>query len=363
MNLHAGIDLKFNKHSYIILALFIILIIRIELFELRTTEAFKPDSWAEMSFAIGASILTLVGIITSIVLSNENDRRREFIDDLTFVLNKLKYKARINPDRSLSRVYENSDERFSAIIADRSPLKYSDGIIGILSFFFFLTSGIIALENLYFKWIYGTFLTGVALLVGYVVYCIFEFKKIDGFSRLPELGERNLTLFSVSINGQSIHFDAESREPVIAVYSRIRRMEFGVRLEGQVRNGFFHAVIRYRNGQSTHIPEPNTYLGDTEFADGLNLVISPNKRLDTGILQNNGPVELLFEVCKDMTENPIIREIEVSRLGRREMRQYCSIPANYAIESIELRVWEDPLYQSSHKRREVAILTVLPEYH
>ena len=355
--------MKLSKHHYLILVLFILVIIRIEYFELRTTESFKPDSWVEMSFAIGASILTLVGIITSIVISNENDRRREFVDNLEFVMGKLEEKARINPDRSLSRIYENSDDKFSAIRDERSPLNYSDGIIGILSFCFLLTSGCIALENFDFKWIYGTFLTGVALLIGYVVYCIFEFEKIDRFSRLPELGERSLTLFSVKINGQPIQFDSDSREPVIAFSSRIRRMEFGMRFEGQVRNGFFHAVIRYRNGQSTHIPEANTYLGDTVFANGLNLVISPNKRLDTGILQNNGPVELLFEVCKDMTENPIIREIEVSRLGRREMRQYCSIPANYAIESIELRVWEDPLYQSSNKRREVDILTVLPEYH
>ncbi len=60
MYARAGIDLKLSKDHYLILVLIIIVTIRIKFYELRTTEYFKPDSWAEMSFAIGASILTLV---------------------------------------------------------------------------------------------------------------------------------------------------------------------------------------------------------------------------------------------------------------------------------------------------------------
>lgn len=354
--------MRLDKHHHVILVIVLVVIIRIGLFDFQKTANFRPDNWAEMSFAVGASILTLVGIITSIVVSNENNRRSEFKDNLTFVMNKVIDKARINPDRSLTEIYDNSEQQLRAVINERSPLKYSDGIIGILSFFCFLLSALFALENINFKWIYGLFLIGVALLVGYVVYGIVEFEKIDRFSRLPEK-RGTLSLLSVRINGQALHFDSESREPIIAIQDRIRRMELGVRFEGRVRNGFFHAVFRYRNGMSTHIPEQNTYLGDIVFADGWNLVISPDKRLDTGIIQSNGPVELLFEVCRDITENPQIREIEIPRLGRREIHRYCSIPDNYALESIELRVFEDPLFRSSYKRRQVDLITIRPERH
>lgn len=351
--------MKLNKHHYVLFVLVLVVIFRIAPFDFKTTNTFRPRNWAEMSIAVGASILALVGIITSIVVSNENNQRGQFVDELTNIMDKLRERASINADRSLTQIYDNSVQKMSETIDERLPLKYSDGIIGIISFFCFLLSALSALENITFKWVYGLFLTGVALLVGYVVYCILEFEKIDRFSRLPEM-EGNLTLLSVRINGEAIPFNSD-REPVIAIPRRIRRLEFGVRFEGQVRNGFFHAVIRYRNGQSTHIPEPNTYLGDTVFAEGRILVISPDKRLDTGILQSNGPVELLFDVCRDISENPQIGETEISGLGRRGIHRYCSIPEDYILESIELRVFEDPLFKSNYKRREIDLITVRPE--
>lgn len=354
--------MNLRKHHHVILVLVIVVILYIVPFKHEITAKYGFINWAEMSISIGAAILTLVGIITSIVISNENTKRGGFSDDLTFVMNKTMEKTRYNPDRRLSDVYNNSERIMREVIEDRSPLEYSDGNIGILSFFFFLVSALLALENVFFKWIYGSFLIGVALLVGYVVYCILTFKKIDEFSRLPDI-EGTLTLLSVRINGEALPFDIESREPEIRIPPIIRRMEFGLRFEGKKRNGFFHSVIRYTNGQSTHIPEPNTYLGDTVFADGRILVISPDKRLDTGILQNNGPVEIIFELCRDLTENPQIRELVIPRLGERGTRVhgYCSIPNDFQIESIELRIFEDPLFISSYKRREIDIITVRPE--
>jgi hypothetical protein len=208
--------------------------------------------------------------------------------------------------------------------------------------------------------IYFSFLIGVVLLVGYVIYCIIEFIKIDRFSRLPEK-KGSLKLKSVKINGQLLSFDSESKEPVIKIKDRIRRMEFGVRFEGRVRNGFFHAIIRYVRGRATHVPESNTYLGDAVFAEGRLLVLSfSDGRLNTGILQGNETIELLFEVCKDLTENPVIGIKDIPRLGRIATRRYCSIPENFEVESIELRVYEDPTFRSNYKRRAVDLITVRP---
>jgi len=46
------------------LALVIVVFIRIIPFDIRATVNFRPYNWAEMSFTVGASILSLVGIIT-----------------------------------------------------------------------------------------------------------------------------------------------------------------------------------------------------------------------------------------------------------------------------------------------------------
>lgn len=334
-----------------------VVLLRIVPFDFGVTEHFKPDNWAEMSFAVGAAMLAVVGIITSVVISGENDRRSAFVDDLTFVLQELERKARSDPDRTLTEVYGNSLDKLRATIDERQPMKYSVSTIGIFSFFSFLVSALLALENQDFRWIYCSFLLGVALLVGYVVYCIEEFWSIDKFSSVPEK-KGNLTLQAVRINGQALYFETESKEPEVLVTQRIRRMQFDVRSEGQVRNGFFHAIIRYANGRSTHIPEPNTYLGDTVFADGWNLVISPDRRLDTGIIQGNGPIGLSFEVCRDTADNPPMGEVPLRGLGTREIRRYCSIPDGFIAESVELRVYEDPLFRSNYKRRPVDLVTV-----
>lgn len=347
-----------RRHYYFIIVLSFLIVIRTLPFEFTLSEIFRPDNWSEMSFAVGAATLTLVGIITSIVVSNENDRRNEFIEHLTFILGKLKEKARINPDITFNKIYDNSQEKLKIIIDERLPMKYSEGIIGILSFYSFLISALLALEGYNFKWIYFAFLLGITLLAGYVTYCIEEFYKIDRFSSMPEK-KGNIALKTIKINGQNKLFDPKSKDPVITFTNKIKRMEFRVGFEGKVRNGFFHAIIRYTNGYSSHIPEPNTYLGDFVFADGWILTISPDKRLDTGILQKIGqPVEVSFEVCKDISENLPIGETEISTLGKKKIHRFCSLPEKFIVDSIELRVYEDPLFKSSYKRRQIDLITV-----
>lgn len=60
--------------------------------------------WAEVSIAAGASALTIVGIITALLTSRENDRRKEFNEDLTLMLVGLEKKASSNPDKSPSKI-------------------------------------------------------------------------------------------------------------------------------------------------------------------------------------------------------------------------------------------------------------------
>lgn len=101
-------------------------------------EDFRPDNWGEMSFAVGAAVLTLVGIISSVVISGENERRNGFLDDSTFVLQELERKALSNPDRTLNEVYDNSINKLRATINERQPIKYLEfSIIGFFSFFSF----------------------------------------------------------------------------------------------------------------------------------------------------------------------------------------------------------------------------------
>lgn len=344
-------------YHYVFILLILLAAGRVLPFDIIPTEIYRPDNWAGVSFGVGAAILTLVGIITSIVISNENNRLGEFVENLNLVLGELKEKSRINPDRRLIRTYEIAVQKLESVIDERSPLGYSDGIIGLVSFFCFLISAILALESIEFRWVYYSFLLGIALLVGYVVYIILQFLKIDGFSHIPKK-DGKISLLSIRINGQHRQFDIKNNEIIIRFPKIIRRVEFGVRFKGKIRNGFFHAIIRYTNNRSSHIPEPNTYLGNTVFANAQNLVISSDKRLDTGILQGDEPIELVFEVCKDIEENPPIGSAQTS-LGIKEIHQYCSIPKGYHMESIELRVYEDPLYKSSYKRREIDLIKVI----
>lgn len=347
----------------VITALIILAGVRVAPFEFETSQFYNPTNWAGVSIAIGAAILTLVGIITSIVVSNENDRRVEVVDNLDFVLEKVKQKARINANLSFKEMYDNSEQKIEEAIIERSRLNYSDGTIGLISFFCFVISSVLAIESFEFKWVYFTFLLGLALIVGYVTYCLFQFRIIDKLSQLPEKNG-NLSLRSVRINGEDIHFDRNNKAHNLTYTNLIRRMGFGLKFTGQVRNGFFHATVIYKKDDDqsklgiTYVPEPNTYLGNTVFADGVVLVISPDKRLDTGIMQSDKPVEIFFEICKGFTDNEQIGETEIQAIGKKPIRKYCSIPEGFHIELIEFRVYEDPLFRSSYKRREVDTLTV-----
>lgn len=203
------------------------------------------------------------------------------------------------------------------------------------------------------------------MLTGYVIYCAKEFAKIDKFS-FPPKKKGKLTLQRVKINGEPVHFRNENSDKAtkfVNFTQKIERLEFKIRFEGHVRNGFLHATVKYTNGRVSYIPDSNTYLSNFGFVDDYTLT-PLEKEFDTGVLQGNGPVDLLFDLVlrsrKETDENPVIARGFIDRLGGKNIYRYCSIPEDFLVDSIEIRVLEDPFFKSNYKRREVDCITLRP---
>jgi len=347
--------MRLKTYQIFTLVFLFFILVYVVLIEVQPTELYRPDNWAQMSISVGASILTLVGIITSIVMSNENNRRVEFNGNLNAFLKKTEEKERINPDRSLTGVYGNSRRKIQAIIDTMSPLRYAESIMGLLSFFLFLASSLSAVLGHPFKLTLGTFLFGVALLTGYVLYVVEEFAKIDRFSS-PLKKKGKLSLLAVRVNGTAQHFEGEENEFEISFNHPIERMEFRVRFEGNIRNGFLHATVRFRNGSVSFIPDSNTYLSNFGFINDFQLTLL-EKDLDTGVLQGSEPLDLSFDLVlrseRGSEENPLIARGLIERLGEMEVYKYCSIPEDILVDFVEIRVYEDPFFKSNYKRREI----------
>lgn len=323
------------------------------------TELFRADNWAQVSISVGTSVLTLVAIIASIVLSNENNKRIEMTDSLTAISNQIDNKKRINPDRSLIATYEDAMNKLAQVIDQMSPLKYKVSLIGLFSFFLFLFSAVFAILGNPFKLVIGSFLIGVALLSGYVIYVIEEFLVMDKFSS-PKEKKGKLILQDVKINGIHREFEQEKKEVSFTLTRKTERIEVKLRFNGTIRNGFLHATVIHSNGVA-FIPDANTFLANFGFVDNYRLALR-EKEVDTGILQINGEHDFSFEIVlrseKGTEENPIIDRVFIGMLGERELYKHCSIPDNIFVNCIELRIYEDPLYKPNFKRREVDCITL-----
>ena len=323
------------------------------------TESFRADGWAQMSITIGASILTLVAIIASIVLSNENNKRIEMVDNLATISKKIEEKEQNNPDKSLSEIYDQSKLKLAEIIDTFSPLKFTVSLIGIMSFWFFLASAVFAIWSYQFNWIIGSFLVGINLLGGYVIYIAEEFVTMDKVSS-PKKKKGELTLQDVRINGVHREFEQGKKELWFTVGNKVEKMEFKLRFKGNVRNGFLHATVYHSNGIA-YVPDRNTYLANFGFRDDFGLTLI--EEFDTGVLylseKRDFHFELLLRSKKESEENPpIAKKVPVGMLGEKDLYKHCSIPENISVNSIELRMWEDPLYKPNFKRREVDCITL-----
>jgi len=346
--------MRLRKYRYVTIGGLLVILAYFLLFKPEPTDLYRPDNWAQMSISVGASILTLVGIIASIVTSSENNRRVEVDESLSAIKKRTVEKKNLNPDRSLREIYDNSIQKIEAIRDSMSPIRYRESIVGIFSFFLFLASSLSAILANPFSFILGFFLVGIVLLIGYILYVFEEFVKIDVFS-FPKKNKCTLSLLGVRINGIPQQFKPEIKEIPISFNQNIERIEFKVRLKGKVKNGFLHATVKYRNGLISYIPDSNTFLANFGFIDNFHLTLL-EKEFDTGVLQLNGSLDLDFDVIirseRESAENPLIWRGLIERLGAREVYKHCSVNEDFIVDSIELRLYEDPFFKPSYKRRE-----------
>ena len=358
-----GISLKIKKHHYVVGVLLVLVIIIVFISPIVPGSAYNPNNWASMSIAFGASGLTLVGILTSILASNENNIRNELIEILNRIIIRLEDKERENPDRSYLDLYSNAKNRIRKQIELNAPMKFKEGLLGIFAFYFFMISVLSALDGWIFKITYGSFYLGMAFIVGYVTYLIEEFLKIDARSKIPPKNG-SLELLAVKVNGNAVDFNLEEKSKEVFIFSapKIDRIEFKVKFKGKIRNGFLHAVIRYENNLESHIPDANTNLLKLGFLNDFMLVIYGGE--DTGVLQIEDTLDLSFDIPlrieKGTHENRKLGDMNHPQLGIMPLYQHLSILEDFLVNSIEVRMYEDPLFRPNYKRREVDKITIYP---
>ena len=117
-----------------------------------------------------------------------------------------------------------------------------------------------------------------------------------------------------------------------------------------------HATVRYSNGLVSFVPDVNTFLANFGFIDDYHLTLL-EREFDTGIIQTENSLDLPFELIlrsnKGTEENPMIAKGFIESLGEKAIFKNCSLNENFLTTTIELRMYEDPLYKPNSKRREV----------
>jgi len=352
-----------KSHQQITLLLIMGIFFLVLLTDIEATELYDPNSWASMSIAFGASILTVVGIITSVVTSNVNDRRAEFIDLQNNILNIVEERERIIQDTELNKYYKNSKNKIIELIEERAPMKYSESYIGFASFFLFLSSVILAIYGVYYKFILGSFLLGIGLLSGYVSYCVIEFWKIDQYSFFPDK-DGKLEILSVNVNGKDEklldNIGDKVRVLLLPENITIDVIEFKVKFRGKLRNGFLHSIVKYIDGSESHIPDRYTSL--LAFGFIKNFLLTTINGIDTGMLHNDNPIELLLRIIirspKGGKDNKFLMRRSVPPYGEQDIYTFCSVPNDVKIDNINIRMYEDPLYRPKYKRRTVDLIRI-----
>ena len=347
-------------HWYIILTL-PLFIFAVVFSDIENIITFDKNTMAEISIALSAVILTLVGVVTSILTSKENQKRLEFSANLSASSNKLEIKLATNPDRSFIEVYNKSKEKINTLLENMKPLNYSDGIWGILSFVFFLVSSLFVIWDYSLKWIFTSFLIGASFLGGYLLYYIEECFKIDKRSNLPKKERGTFQLQSLKVNGTLLHFDITGTDVSFNCSEQLKRLELKMKFEGKVRNGFLDAFVKYSSGLYSWIPDSNTFLSDFGFTESCRFTRIESDSLNTGLLQTmDDSIELTFDIVL-RSENT--DRITKGSLGKNivTVNRQCNIPQDLIVDFIDVRLYEDPLFIPNYKRRMVAFFKLIPK--
>jgi len=343
-------------HAYTITVL-VLFVVGIASSEVAPTGEYRPDAWAEISIALGASILALVGIVTSILTSRENDRRTE-ISDLLSELS-IKFRDKSKPE-NLTEVYNGFQEKIKSRLQEMQPLRYSDGVVGIFSFVFFVTSALTAIWGSPFKWIIGTFLVGLAFLLGYITYYMEQCVSIDKISKIAE-PKGELKLLSLNVDGDACSFERKEKDVFFSLRQEPKKIELEVEYKGNARNGFLDALVKYTNGSFSFIPDSNTYLSDFVFTMGHRLTLLEGGKFDTGVLQlKDQQQKLPFEIILRSEEKPKLRSLRDPRIFT-ELTEHCSPPENFIVDFVEVGLYEDPSFRPKYKRRQVDYIRLRPQ--
>ena len=331
-------------------------------FNIKPSIAYDPSVWIEMSVALGAAILTLVGIFTSILTSNENKRREELVEIINKIIVRIDDKLKTIPDRSFHQHYIRYKTELNSLIELFSPLKYSKGLLGLGSFYFFLLDVILILFNYQYNVIFFGFIVGIAFLVGYLAYCMAEFVNIDKMNEVPTING-NVQLLNINVVGDDIHFNSSDGGKTFLIKTTVafKNIIIKTHFKGKVRNGFLHATVFYNNNTVSYIPDRNTFLMDFGFINDNQLAVYAGE--DTGAMQNDIDTDLSMNIKLRGEKNPTTK-IGTMPFGSLYFDVYknCTIPDIIKVTSIEIRVYEDPMYKPNYKRREVCLFTITPQY-
>jgi len=182
---------------------------------------------------------------------------------------------------------------------------------------------------------------------------------MDNLSTIPKK-KGKLTLLSIKVDDEKCHFEEKGNEVFFTCTEKPNRLELKVRFEGEVRNGFLDAFVKYTNDLFTYIPDSNTYLSDFGFTNCYRLTILEGKKFDTGILQTiDKPLELSFDIVL-LTESNTLIAAGIVDGQMKQIYKNCSVPKDFVVDFIDVRLYEDPSFKPSFKRRIVDQITLTP---
>ena len=105
------------------------------------------------------------------------------------------------------------------------------------------------------------------------------------------------------------------------------------------------------------MPDSLTSLLQYGFVDDFTLAIYGGE--DTGILQIDGSINLQFNISI-RGERIFVTKMNVPYRDLVTIFQYCTAPQDFFVETIEVRVYEDPYYKANVNRRAVDMFELRP---
>lgn len=352
-----------RRNVYSIIGLVAIILFYVVFSDIQSTMEYDPNSWAKMSIALGASMLTVVGIFASIMTSDENSRRAEFTDIQNKIRKIVEGRERYMPDGELKNQYNNTLNKIDMLIEERAQLRFKQSYVGFGSFFSFLISAMSAIFGLQFEMIWAFFLVGIGLIIGYVSDCIIEFDKMDKDLIEPARSTARLGIQTIMVNDQEhilyVHQSIAQKLQLFIPGGKIEVLDIPITFQGIVRNGHLHAIITYDNNKETHIPHRDTFLMDMGFIDDYQLATYGGE--DTGVLNSEGEISLTFNIPLriDAEDKELVAEnVDFQWVGGKDVYKNPSLSDDFRVRHILLRMLEDPYHRPNRGRREIAKIEI-----